>query len=115
MAAHPSLHAPGAFLFTTSKLAADVRSLTAASPPFRMTSLGARVLAFVDLPIAFGVKAHLEQAIFGVVALAATWTDEIAAPGGALMVVVFGDGEGASATAGDEEHPQVCELLLFLR
>ena len=58
-------------------------------------------LTFVDLPVAFGVKSHLEEAVFGVVAFAAAGTAEIAAPSRALAVVVFGDGEGGAAAARD--------------
>lgn len=61
-------------------------------------------LAVVDFPIAFGMKTHLEEAVPGVVLLAAAGTGEITAPGRAPAIVVFGDGEGGSATAGNEEH-----------
>ena len=63
-------------------------------------------LAFIDFPVAFGVKSHLEEAIFGIVALAAAWADHVTAPGGALAIVVFGNREGGAATAGDQEHAE---------
>jgi hypothetical protein len=56
--------------------------------------------ALVDFPIAFGVESHLEKAILGVVAFAAAGAAHVAAPGGTLAVVVFGDGEGRAAAAG---------------
>ena len=58
-------------------------------------------LTFVDLPVAFGVKSHLEEAVFGIVTFAASGADHVAAPGGAFAVVVFGDGEGGAAAARD--------------
>src|SRR3954462_7181249 len=52
------------------------------------------------------MESHLEEAVFGIVALAAAWAFEIAAPGGALVIVVFGDREGGAATARDQEHAE---------
>ena len=63
-------------------------------------------LAFVNLPVAFGMKSHLQQPVLGIVALAAAGTDEITSPRRALVIVVLGDGECCAATAGDEEHAQ---------
>lgn len=57
--------------------------------------------ALVDFPIALRVESHLEQAVFGIVALAAAGADDVATPRGSLLVVVFRDGEGRAATAGD--------------
>src|SRR5689334_21577481 len=68
-------------------------------------------LALVYLPVAFVMKAHLEQAVPGVVALAAAGANQEAAPCRSLMIVVLGDGEGRAATARDQEHPQVGVLL----
>jgi hypothetical protein len=45
------------------------------------------------LPIALGLISEFEKAVLGIVALSAFWADQIAAPGGALAVVVFGDRE----------------------
>ncbi len=47
------------------------------------------------------MEAHLEQTILGVVSLLAGRASQVAAPGGALMIVVFGHGEGGAAAAGD--------------
>jgi len=63
-------------------------------------------LAFVDLPIAFRMKSHLQEAVFWIVALAAAGTTEIATPGRALAVIIFGHREGGAATARDQEHPK---------
>ncbi|HKF01381.1 MAG TPA: hypothetical protein VKB49_03665 [Candidatus Sulfotelmatobacter sp.] len=38
--------------------------------------------------------------------LATPGADQVAAPGGTLAIVVFGDREGRAATAWDEEHAQ---------
>ena len=64
------------------------------------------MLAVIDFPVAFGLESYLEEAIFGIVAFAASGTDHIAAPGGSVAIVIFRDGEGCSATAGDEEHAE---------
>ena len=61
-------------------------------------------LTLIDRPIAFSLIAKLQQSILGVVTLRATGTLQIAAPGRALTIVVFGNGEGSAATAGDEKH-----------
>jgi len=53
------------------------------------------------------MKAHLEEAVLGVVAFAAPGTGQVAAPGGSLTIVILGDGEGCSAAAGDQEHAEV--------
>jgi hypothetical protein len=61
---------------------------------YRLLEMGffaVRHLAFVDFPVAFGVESHLEQTVLGIVVLAAAWADEIAAPGGSLAIVVFGN------------------------
>ena len=63
-------------------------------------------LAIIDLPIAFGVESHLEEAILGVVTLAASGADEISAPTCSLPVEVLCDGKSCAATAGDEEHAE---------
>jgi len=70
-------------------------------------------LAVVYLPVALGMKSHLQEAVFGIVPLSAAWTRQISAPRGALMIVIFCNSEGASATAGDEEHPEL--EILFCR
>jgi hypothetical protein len=54
------------------------------------------------------MKAHLQEAVFGIVLFAASPTGHVAAPGGAALVVVFGDGESCAAAAGDEEHAEGC-------
>ena len=72
------------------------------------------LLALVDFPVAFGVESHLEEAIFGVVVLAAARADHVATPRGALTVVVLGDCESGAAAAGDEEHAEGSGLLFLL-
>ncbi len=47
---------------------------------------------------------------FGIVPLLTLGTFQISAPGGSLAIVVFGDGEGRPATAGDDKH---LERLIF--
>jgi hypothetical protein len=64
-------------------------------------------LASVYLPIALAMISNLQQSILGIVALSAVRTDEITAPGCALPVIVFCDGEGCAATAGQHKHSQV--------
>jgi len=53
------------------------------------------------------MKAHLEEAVLGVVGFAAPGTGQVAAPGGSLPIVILGHGEGCSAAAGDQEHAEV--------
>src|SRR5208282_635105 len=72
----------------------------------RAPSRAVAELALVDCPIAFGVESHLQQAVLGIVPLAAAGTDEIAAPRRALMIVVLCHGEGCSTAAGNEKHAQ---------
>lgn len=60
------------------------------------------------------MESHLEQAVLRVMALAASGTGEIATPGGTLAIVVFGDGEGRAAAAGDQEHAEG-KLVVCLR
>ena len=50
------------------------------------------------------MEAHLEKTVFGVVPLGASGANQIAAPCGALAIVVLGDGESRAAAAGNEEH-----------
>jgi len=50
------------------------------------------------------MESHLEETVLGIVTLAASGAGEIAAPSGALTIVVFRDGEGGAAAAGDEKH-----------
>ena len=61
---------------------------------------------FIDLPVALGMESHLKEPVLRVVALAASRTDQVTAPGGALAVAVFGDGEGSAAAARDKEHAE---------
>src|SRR5215469_12143013 len=63
-------------------------------------------LALVHLPVALRMESHLKEPVLGVVTLATSGADQVAAPGGALAIVVFGHGEGCAAAAGDEEHAQ---------
>ena len=66
------------------------------------TSTGScAALTLVDLPIAFRVESHLEEAVLGVVAFAAPGAGQVAAPGGSLTIVILGDGEGCATAAGD--------------
>ena len=61
-------------------------------------------LATIHLPVSLAVISHLQQPVLGVVPLATARTDQIAAPGRALAIVTFWDGEGGPATAGDQKH-----------
>jgi len=63
-------------------------------------------LAVVHLPISLRVKADLQEAVLGIVPLAAAGANQIAAPRGSLAIVVLGHGERGSATARDQEHAQ---------
>ena len=63
-------------------------------------------LAVIDFPIAFSMESHLEEAVLRIMAFAAAGTDHVAAPGGSVAIVIFGDGEGGAATAGDQEHSE---------
>ena len=58
-------------------------------------------LTVIDLPVSLGVKSHLKEAVFRIVAFAASGTDHVAAPCGSEAIVVFGNGEGCAAAAGD--------------
>ena len=64
------------------------------------------------------MESHLQNTILGIVALAASGTEQVATPCRPLAVIVFCDGKGHSTAAGDEKHPQasvlVGELLLIL-
>ncbi len=68
--------------------------------------LGGCFSAFVDFPVAFGLKSDLEKTVLGIVAFAATGADQVATPRGTLTVVVFGDGKGGTTAARDEEHAE---------
>jgi hypothetical protein len=48
----------------------------------------------------------LKQAIFRIMPFFAAWTNEIASPGRALVIVIFGHGKRHAATARNEEHAQ---------
>ena len=61
-------------------------------------------LTLIYLPIPFALVAELQQAVFRVVPLAALGTLQIPAPSCSLAIVVFGNGKGSPATAGDEKH-----------
>lgn len=52
------------------------------------------------------MKSYAEEAILGIVAFAAAGTDEIAAPSGAMTIIIFGNSEGGAATAGNKEHSE---------
>jgi hypothetical protein len=52
------------------------------------------------------MECHLQKTVFRIVALAASGAREIAAPGGALAIVVLGNGERRSAAAWDQEHAE---------
>src|SRR5215469_4500475 len=75
----------------------------AARPPGPRPSEGS---AAVDFPVAFGLESHLEQAVLGIVAFTAFRTNQIAAPGGTLTVVIFGYGKSCAAAARDQEHAE---------
>jgi hypothetical protein len=60
--------------------------------------------ALVHLPVSFAVIAKVQQAIFGVVSLAAYRTDQIAAPRRALPVIILSNRECRAATAGNQQH-----------
>ncbi len=72
-----------------------------------MARLAGVQLALIDLPETFALIAELQQAVFGIVALAATRADQMTAPGGAAAVVIFRRSEGGAATARDEEHAKM--------
>src|SRR4029077_18491748 len=63
-------------------------------------------LALVHLPISLSVKAHLQQPVLGIVPLTTTRTHQIAAPRGALMVIVLCHRERCPTAARDKEHAQ---------
>jgi hypothetical protein len=60
----------------------------------------------IDGPISWTMVANLQQAILGIVPLAAMRAGEIAAPGCALAIVVLGDGKRRAAATGHEIHLQ---------
>ena len=61
------------------------------------------------------MKSHLQEPVLGIVAFFAAWTDEIAAPCRAPMIVIFRDRESCSATAWDEKHAQRRLIFYVLR
>src|SRR5450755_1899119 len=89
---------------------ADFRCRDAAG---RVSCLAA--LASPNFPKAFLLVVEREQAIARVVALAAVRAGNEAANVHSPPVVIFGDGKGRAATAGDEEHaefPLCCCLIV---
>lgn len=71
-------------------------------------------LALLNFPIAFILIAKPQQPVLWVVALPALRAFQIAAPAGALAIVVFRDGEGPATATGDEVHPQPAVALRLL-
>ena len=65
-----------------------------------------RSLTLVYLPISFSVESHLQQTVLGIVSLPAAGTNQVTAPGRALMIVILRHRKSCSATARDEEHAQ---------
>ena len=63
-------------------------------------------LALIHLPVPFRVESHLQEPVLGIVPLAAARTNQITAPGRALMIVILGHRERCPATAGHKKHPQ---------
>lgn len=61
------------------------------------------------------MKSHLQKAILGIVTLAASGTEHVAAPCCPLAVIILCDGKGHPTAAGDEKHLQASVLVsLFL-
>jgi hypothetical protein len=58
----------------------------------------------VYLPISGALVAELQQTVFGVMPFAAPGAFQVAAPGGSLAIVIFGNGKCGPATARDEVH-----------
>src|ERR1039457_3261931 len=56
--------------------------------------------------VSLRVESHLQQPVLGIVSLPTTGTDQIATPGGTLMIVGLRYGKRCPATAGDQEHAQ---------
>src|SRR5208282_3782783 len=65
-------------------------------------------LALVDFPVSLRMESHLQQSVLGVVPLAASGTDQISAPGRALMGVILRHGKRRSTTAWHQKHAQRC-------
>jgi hypothetical protein len=59
------------------------------------------------------MESHLQKAILGIVTLAASGTEHVAAPRRPLAVVVLCDGKGHPTAAGDEKHLQASVLIGF--
>jgi hypothetical protein len=60
------------------------------------------LLTAIHLPVSIALKAELQKAVLGIVALAALGTLQVTAPSWALPIVVLGDRKGCAATAGHE-------------
>ena len=65
------------------------------------------LLTPIHSPVSLAVEAELQQAVLGIVSLAALGTLQIAAPRRALAIVVLGDCESCAATAGHKVKFQV--------
>src|SRR5579863_5372546 len=60
--------------------------------------------AVVHFPIALGMETHLQEAILWIVALAASWTGQVPAPGSSLPIEILGDCESDAAAARNQKH-----------
>jgi hypothetical protein len=60
--------------------------------------------AVVHLPIAFALKAELQDPVFGIVALAAARAYEKGPEMSPFAIVILSDGKSCSTTAGNQEH-----------
>jgi hypothetical protein len=60
--------------------------------------------AAVHLPIAFGLKAELQDPVFGIVALAAARAYEKGPEMSPLAIVILSYDKSRSTTAGNQEH-----------
>jgi hypothetical protein len=61
-------------------------------------------LTLIYRPIPATLVPDLQQPVFRIVPLLTVGTLQVSAPGGSLTIVIFGDGEGSPAAAGNQEH-----------
>ena len=60
------------------------------------------------------MESHLQNAILGIVALAASGTEHVTTPCPPLAIIVLCHGKGRPTAAGDEKHSQAGILVGFL-
>jgi hypothetical protein len=71
-----------------------------------------RRATIIHSPVPFAVISHLQQAVLGIVTLTAVGANQVPAPMGALVVVIFRHRESCATAAGDEKHLEAALISL---